>query len=235
MNKRGDGIIDEHIGWILAAVLLIILLIGLFFIGNPLLRWIGYLPDYNYNQGDNYVGDVVPDVKLPDEQVRYCPAKIGDVPDTPIRNTFVSPKEYLSFIDQDGKYSIGTSFYFKGSSEEGTIYFGEAEDIVIADVRNGLVILRPEIFQGDSTERYLIWFNYLSNQPNIFQLKFLIMLSSLHNSQIYPGKFICHPDKWENPSKKFTNFWPSGTVGTIDISSINKNGNDNYERQERRN
>ena len=221
MNKRGDGIIDEHIGWILAAVLLILLLIGLFFIGNPLLRWIGYLPDYNYNQGDKYIGDVAPDVKLPDGQVRYCPAKIGDISGGKY-NPFSNPVQYISFWSSNSKdHDIKTSFYLQGNSEEGIIYLKEAGDMPIADISNGYVVLKREILDGSSKERYLIWFNYLSNKPRPFRLEFMSRLVSLDKSIIYSGNYVCHPDDWKIP--EFSDLWPPSD-SVLFINNIRQSG-----------
>ncbi|MBS3073013.1 hypothetical protein J4477_04225 [Candidatus Pacearchaeota archaeon] len=228
ISKKGI-VIGEHIDWIIAAVLLFILLI--FLMSIPLSKWISFFPDYNYDQNDTYVGDVAPDFKLPSGEVRYCPGKIGE-PDyqgflgkASQYNPFSNPTQYISFWNFNTKnHDIRTSFYLKGSSEEGVIYFKEAGDIAIADVVNGAVLLRPEILDSTSKERYLIWFNFLSNKPSSSKIEFLVRLISLDRSIIYPGNYICHPDNWKIP--QYSNLWPAEDV--VFISSINRNGDGEY-------
>ena len=222
MDKRGDIIIEEHLNWIIAAVLLFVLL-G-FLISIPFSKWISFFPDYSYNQNDTYIGDISPDYKLPDGQVRYCPGKIGDILSSKI-NPFASPTQYVSFWNSNTKeHSIGTSLYLKGSSEEGTIYFKEVRDIAIADVVNGAVLLRPEIFDSTSKERYMIWFYFLSNKPRSSRIEFLARLTSLDKSIIYSGNYICHPDNWRIPI--YNDLWPGQDV--IFISSGEKNAKGKY-------
>jgi len=228
MDKRGI-VIEEHAEWIVAGVLLFILLI--FLMSIPLSKWINYFPEYTYNQNDTYIGDVAPDFKLPDGQVRYCPGKIEEPNSEGVSGTinqynpFSSPVQYISFWNFNTKnHDIRTSFYLKGSSEEGVIYFKEAEDIAIADVVNGAVLLRPEILDSTSNERYSIWINFLSNKPKSYSLEFIVRLASLDQSIIYSGNYICHPDSWQ--VHVFSNFWPAENV--VFINSVEKNSDGEY-------
>ena len=228
MDKRGI-VIEENANLIVAGVFLFILLI--FLMSIPLSKWINYFPEYNYNQNDTYIGDIAPDFKLPDGQVRYCPGKIeepnseGFLGNVNQYNPFSSPVQYISFWNFNTKsHNIITSFYLQGSSEEGVIYFKEAGDIAIADVVNGAVLLKPEILDSTSNERYLIWFNFLSNKPSSSRIEFLVKLISLDKSIIYSGNYICHPDNWKIP--EYNDFWPADNA--VLLNSVDKNSDGEY-------
>lgn len=184
MKKK--GFVLSEIGlWIVAIILLIVVII--FLINLPFLRWIGFLPDGPNPQNDSLVGDIGDDKFIGVSE--NCIKKAGTI-ERSGGGMLTRFGEAVRLRDDKRAIKINreeTPFYFYGND------FGNAEiylafgDVKIGDMKNGKIILDKDVFDETSRLRWKIWENYLYKISESGTEIFNEQISALYGTEVVKG------------------------------------------------
>jgi hypothetical protein len=184
MNKKGDIAWSQMALWIIAVVLIIILV--MFLIDLPFLRWINYLPGLDEDGGDQ---EVDKPVEVTSEADSVSCDKVGELSSDSggtIENLVNWQGDWRAII-VDGEESL---FYIKGNSlDNAKIYFADYKKPV-GSVFNNAIHFEGDLFDERSKLRRELWFDFFSRHPYSYQEDFNENILELEGAKIV-GLGIC--------------------------------------------
>ncbi len=197
MNTK--GIVWREIAlWIMAIILVIVIL--MFLMNLPFLRWVGYLP------GDEEKNDSLDErVDLDEETVsNLCPkekrvARLSQESGGNVGGVFSLGGDERQIIFNDGE----TLLYISGDNLESAKIYVAGFDEQVGSVANGKIYFEGALFNESSDLRANLWFEIFSKLPYIYQEEFNEWVIGLEGAEILDLETICGDENGAQIENKF--------------------------------